>query len=69
MIISYIVTKNFSKEYKYTIWENIKKELLELIVIVHELNSMVEIHNRKEIIKEANIHWEKKLLFRVRNDE
>jgi len=32
-------TKTFSKEYKYTVGESIKKETLELITLIYRANS------------------------------
>ena len=35
-------TKNFSKEYKYTVGESLKKETLELITLIYRANSKQE---------------------------
>ena len=35
-------TKNFSKEYKYTVGESLKKETLELITLIYRANSKKE---------------------------
>ncbi len=43
-------TKNFNKEYKYTVGESIKNETLDLIMLIYRANSK---RNRKEIIIEA----------------
>jgi hypothetical protein len=33
------LTKNFSKEYKYTVGESIKKETMELLTLIYRANS------------------------------
>ncbi len=33
------LVKNFSRDYKYTLWESIKKEILDLIIIIYKTNS------------------------------
>jgi len=43
-------TKGFSKEYKYTVGESIKKETLELITLIYRSNSK---QNKTETIQEA----------------
>lgn len=43
-------TKNFNKEYKYTVGESIKNETLDLIMLIYRANSK---RNRKELIQEA----------------
>ena len=43
-------TKTFSKEYKYTVGESIKKETLELITLIYRANSK---QNKTETIQEA----------------
>ena len=43
-------TKNFNKEYKYTVGESIKNETLELIMLIYRANSK---QNRKETIQDA----------------
>ena len=35
-------TKDFSKEYKYTVGENLKKETTELITLIYRANSRVD---------------------------
>jgi hypothetical protein len=35
-------TKNFTKEYKYTVGESLKKEMLELITLIYRANSKIE---------------------------
>lgn len=36
------LTKEFGKEYKYTVGENIKKEVLEMITNIYRANSVIE---------------------------
>lgn len=43
-------TKGFSKEYKYTVGESIKKEALALITLIYRANSK---RNKAETIQEA----------------
>ena len=43
-------TKNFNKEYKYTVGESIKNETLELIMLIYRANSK---QNRREMIQDA----------------
>ena len=43
-------TKHFSKEYKYTVGESIKKETLDLITLIYRANSK---RDRINIIREA----------------
>ncbi|MBC8196264.1 MAG: four helix bundle protein [Candidatus Marinimicrobia bacterium] len=43
-------TKNFNKEYKYTVGESIKNETLDLITLIYRANNK---RNKIEIIKEA----------------
>jgi hypothetical protein len=35
-------TKDFSKEYKYTVGESLKKETIELITLIYRANSRVD---------------------------
>jgi len=48
--------KIFSREYKYTIWEELKKEVLWVIRTIYKANSSFE--KRKDNIKESRIHIE-----------
>ena len=48
--------KTFSKEYKYTIGEEIKKEAMSIIRMVYRANSSIQ--NRKEYLIEARTHVE-----------
>ncbi len=43
-------TKNFSKEFKYTIGESLKKETTELITLIYRANSKIEKH---DVLQEA----------------
>jgi len=49
-------TKNFSKEYKYTVGESIKKEILEMITNIYRANSTFE--KRKIHIQKARENGE-----------
>lgn len=54
-------TKEFSREYKYTIGESIKKEVITLITNIYEANSDRE--NRRECIQKARKNTEVIRLF------
>lgn len=43
-------TKEFSREYKYTVGESLKKETLELITLIYRANSKTE---KKEVLQLA----------------
>lgn len=43
-------TKDFAKEYKYTVGESLKKETIELIILIYRANSKRE--KQKGIYKE-----------------
>ena len=43
-------TKNFNKEFKYTVGESLKKETTELITLIYRANSKIEKH---DVIQEA----------------
>jgi len=53
-------TRGFSKEYKYTVGESIKKETLELITLIYRSNSK---QNKTETIQEAREKIEALRLF------
>ena len=53
-------TKDFSKEYKYTIGEKLKNETTDLITNIYRANS---VYQKKEIIQKAREHTEVIRLF------
>jgi hypothetical protein len=53
-------TKNFSKDYKYTIGESLKKETVELITLIYRANSQ---RKKADILQEAREHIEVIRLF------
>lgn len=57
----FLFTKDFSKEYKYTVGESIKKEILEMMTNVFRANSSVE--KRKVCIQTARENCETIRLF------
>lgn len=61
LILIFSLVKEFSKEYKYTLWDSIKKELLELIKDVYKANSSFD--NRLINIKNARENIETLRLF------
>ncbi len=48
-------TKDFTKEYKYTVGESLKKETIELIILIYRLNS--KDLNWKGFVKNNLIGW------------
>jgi len=59
-------TKNFNREYKYTIGENIKKETIEMIINIYRANSN---YAKKPLIQAARENAEViRLLFRLLKD-
>lgn len=66
LITIFQLTKNFPKEYKYTLWEKIKSELLELILSIFRANSSLE---RKLLLDNVQHHVETvKILLRITQD-
>ena len=55
------LTKDFSREYKYTLGESIKKEVVEMISNIYRANSTID--NRKEKIQLARENVEITRLF------
>ncbi len=53
-------TKNFSKEYKYTIGESIKKEILEMIRNIYRANS---VQNKRAVLQSSRENIETIRLF------
>ena len=59
-------TKNFNREYKYTIGESIKKETIEMIINIYRANSN---YAKKPLIQAARENAEViRLLFRLLKD-
>ena len=61
LILIFSLVKEFSKEYKYTLWDSIKKELLELIKNVYKANSsfdnrLINIKNARENIETLRLY-------------
>ena len=48
-------TKDFSKEYKYTVGESLKKETIELITMIYRANSR---HDKQPTLQTAREHIE-----------
>jgi len=51
LLIVFEVVKKFDKQYKYTLWDKIKNEIIELITSIYRANSSFE--NRWKNIKKA----------------
>ena len=66
LLVVFQSVTNFEKEYKYTIGENLKKETLEIIVIIYQANSRVE---KSGMIIQAKEHLElARLYIRISKD-
>lgn len=67
LIITFDIVKNFEKQYKYTLWDKIKNEIVDLITIIYRANSNFD--NRLLNIKKAREQIEiLKLYFRLSRD-
>lgn len=42
LLLVFNVVKEFKKEYKYTLWDNIKKEIINLITNIYKANSKTD---------------------------
>ena len=51
LLIIFSVVKEFAKEYKYTLWDSIKKEIIDLISNIYRAN--ISFSNRLVCIKQA----------------
>jgi len=59
-------TKEFSREYKYTVGENLKNETIELIILIYRANSKKD---KQETLQRAREHIEViRLLIRLLKD-
>ncbi len=59
-------TKEFTKEYKYTVGESLKKETIELIMLIYRANSRTD---KQETLQTAREHIEViRLLIRLMKD-
>ncbi|OGU54369.1 MAG: hypothetical protein A2V66_02275, partial [Ignavibacteria bacterium RBG_13_36_8] len=54
------LTKNFKREFKYTIGESLKKEMIELITLIYRANTKIE---KKNVLQEARERIEVVRLF------
>ena len=58
--------KDFSKEYKYTVGESLKKETIELLTLIYRANSR---HQKDDVLQQAREQIEViRLLIRVMKD-
>jgi len=62
----FLVVGNFKRDYKYTLWETIKKEVIDLIISIYRANS----HTQKQnYLEQARGHIEVvRLLIRLCKD-
>jgi len=59
-------TKEFGKEYKYTVGESLKKETIELLTLIYRANTK---RNKEDVLQAAREHIEViRLLIRVMKD-
>ncbi|MDP2104111.1 MAG: four helix bundle protein [Candidatus Gracilibacteria bacterium] len=66
-VATFAFTKTFTKEYKYTLGENIKKETIELMMGVYQANS--DQLGRYDLLRKARIRLETiRLLLRLTHD-
>lgn len=61
LILIFFLVKEFSREYKYTLWDSVKKELLDLIKNVYKANSsfdnrLINIKNARENIETLRLY-------------
>jgi hypothetical protein len=62
----FLVVRNFKRDYKYTLWETIKKEVIDLIISIYRTNSHTE---KKSYLEQARGHIEVvRLLIRLCKD-
>lgn len=67
LIQTFEVVKKFEKQYKYTLWDKIKNEIIELITSIYRANSSFD--TRLENIKKSREQIEVlKLYFRLSRD-
>ena len=50
MLAIFRFTKDFGKEYKYTVGESLKKETIELLTLIYRANVK---HDKQEVLQEA----------------
>jgi hypothetical protein len=66
LLAIFAFTKNFSREYKYTIGERLKNEVIELFILIYRANST---YNKADILKLAREQVEIiRVLIRVMKD-
>ena len=66
-VATFSFTKTFTKEYKYTLGESIKKETIELMMGVYQANT--DLSNRYELLQKTRIRLETiRLLLRLTRD-
>jgi hypothetical protein len=60
LLALFMLTKNFNREFKYTIGETLKKEMIELITLIYRANSK---RDKKDVLQEARERIEVVRLF------
>lgn len=62
----FLVVHNFKRDYKYTLWETIKKEVIEVIISIYRANSHIE---KQKYLEQTRSHLEVvRLLIRLCKD-
>lgn len=63
---TFLIVRDYNREYKYTLWESIKKEIIDLIISIYRANSHVQ---KQAYLEDARGHIEVvRLLFRLSKD-
>ena len=66
MILVFQVVKNFNKEYKHTLWEKIKNNVLDVVIYIFEANTSLD---KKPILQNIKDKIETiKILIRITRD-
>jgi hypothetical protein len=66
LISIFLFTKDFKREYKYTVGESLKKETIEMLVLIYKANAQ---YDKKEVLQDAKEHIEVvRLLIRLMKD-
>ncbi len=66
MLETYSVTSQFNREYKYTIGEGLKLEVLDLFLLIYRANR--ELKKKKELERSLESLEKLRLLFRISKD-
>lgn len=68
LLVIFQFTKEFNREYKYTVGDSLKNETMSLLLSIYRANATMD-HNRRQILQTAREHVEViRLLVRVMKD-